>query len=82
MSAGRETTGQTPVGVLFGREMQLQSELKFDNKPGEEQSARNGYVEDLRRKMHEINKGVCKDIEIDSDRTKQRYDTQTQECRF
>lgn len=45
-------------------------DLKFGSKPEKEQSAGDGYVDDLRRKMHKIHEGVRRNIEIASNKMK------------
>ncbi|KAJ8958350.1 hypothetical protein NQ317_014677, partial [Molorchus minor] len=52
-SSVHETTGQTPVSIIMGRELRLPCDLKFGCPPGEDVAGED-YVTTLRRRMDDI----------------------------
>ncbi len=80
-SAIHETTGQTPASVIFGRELRLPCDLQYGAKPGEDLVGED-YVTDLRRKMNAIHDRVRTNIQVASDKMKERYDVQAVETGY
>ncbi|KAJ8956145.1 hypothetical protein NQ317_019737 [Molorchus minor] len=72
-SSVHETTGQTPVSIIMGRELRLPCDLKFGCPPGED-IAGEDYVTTLRRRMDDIHDQVRSNIQSASDRMKETYD--------
>ncbi|KAJ8940405.1 hypothetical protein NQ318_009334 [Aromia moschata] len=68
-----ETTGQTPVNIVMGRELRLPCDLKFGCTPGDDVAGED-YVSTLRQRMDGIHERVRSSIQGANDRMKETYD--------
>ncbi|PNF24989.1 hypothetical protein B7P43_G08361 [Cryptotermes secundus] len=67
------TTGLTPAGLVFGRELRLPCDLLFGAPPDKEQP-NTDYAADLVDNLHDIHNYARKNLKLASDRMKTRYD--------
>ena len=74
-SAVRESTGQTPSCLMFGREVNLPVDLLYGRPPDEQKfETVEDYVDQLRNRMENVHEYARMRIRIASDRMKRRYD--------
>ena len=68
-----DTTGLTPAGLVFGRELRLPCDLLFGVPPDKEQPTTD-YAADLVDHLHDIHNYARQHLKLASDRMKTRYD--------
>jgi hypothetical protein len=68
-----ETTGSTPAGMVFGRELRLPCDLFFGAPSNKEQSTID-YVVDFADRLRGIHHYALQHLKVASDRMKARYD--------
>jgi hypothetical protein len=72
-AATHETTGVTPAGMVFGRELHLPCDLMFGVPPDREQSV-TSYAADLVERLHDIHHFTRQHLKVASDRMKEPCD--------
>ena len=66
-------TGETPVNILFGRELRLPCDLQFGSTV-ESGLSTSDYVTNLRERLCKVHNDVRDKLKLASDRMKTRYD--------
>ena len=76
-SSQHDSTKQTPFSMLFGREIRLPLDLRYElptNRTSEQKASHDEYVENLRKSLHEAHSEARKNLRVAHKRMKENYD--------